>query len=160
MPLDKESLQHIGLFAALCLSCSAVALIDIRRGIIPDGLNLFIGGLGITSAAVGGGAMPGIEALGEAMGVGVIFWLLRRLYFMLRKVQGLGLGDVKLLAAATPWIGITGIPMLLLVATLTALATVGSLQLAGQDMTRQTSLPFGPFLAIGLLATFVAQRFL
>src|SRR5580698_8972502 len=106
MPLDKESLQHIGLFAALCLSCSAVALIDIRRGIIPDGLNLFIGGLGITSAAVGGGAMAGIEALGEAMGVGVIFWLLRRLYFMLRKVQGLGLGDVKLLAAATPWIGI------------------------------------------------------
>jgi leader peptidase (prepilin peptidase) / N-methyltransferase len=160
MALDKESLLHIGLFTALCLSCSAVGLIDIRRGIIPDGLNLFIAGLGITNAAVGGGATASIEALGKALGVGAVFWLLRRLYFMLRKVQGLGLGDVKLLAAATPWIGITGIPMLLLVATLTALATVGGLQLAGQDMTRQTSLPFGPFLAIGLLATFVAQCFL
>jgi leader peptidase (prepilin peptidase)/N-methyltransferase len=78
----------------------------------------------------------------------------------LRKIQGLGLGDVKFLAATTPWIGIAGMPTLLLIATLTALAAAGSLQLAGRDMTRQTSLPFGPFLAIGLLLTFVSQRFL
>jgi leader peptidase (prepilin peptidase) / N-methyltransferase len=160
MPLDHGSLHILGLFAALSLSCGAVALIDIRHGIIPDGLNLFIGGLGLANAAIGGDALAGIEAAGEAVVVGVIFWLLRRLYFMLRKIQGLGLGDVKLLAAATPWVGVTGIPILLLIATLTALATVGGLQLAGLGMTRQTSLPFGPFLAIGLLATFVAQQFL
>jgi leader peptidase (prepilin peptidase) / N-methyltransferase len=160
MPLDNGSLQILGLFAALSLSCGAVALIDIRHGIIPNGLNLFIAGLGLTNSTIGGGALAGVEALGEAVAVGAIFWLLRRLYFILRKIQGLGLGDVKLLAAATPWVGVTGIPILLLIATLTALTTVGGLQLAGQDMTRQTSLPFGPFLAIGLLATFVAQRFL
>jgi leader peptidase (prepilin peptidase)/N-methyltransferase len=82
------------------------------------------------------------------------------LYFVLRKIQGLGLGDVKFLAAAAPWIGITGTPMLLLIATLTALVAAGGLQLAGRDMTRQTSLPFGPFLATGLLLTFVSQQFL
>lgn len=160
MPLDSEPLQFFGFLLALSLSCSAVALIDIRRGIIPDPLNLLIAVLGLAQAAISGGVIAGIEALGEATAVGAIFWLLRRLYFALRKIQGLGLGDVKLLAAATTWIGAAGIPMLLLIATLTALATVGSLQLAGQDMTRQTSLPFGPFLAIGLLATFVAQQFL
>ncbi len=69
--------------------------------------------------------LAGIEAVGEAVAVGLIFWLLRRLYFILRKIQGLGLGDVKLLAAATPWVGVTGIPILLLIATLTALTTVG-----------------------------------
>jgi leader peptidase (prepilin peptidase) / N-methyltransferase len=160
MLLDTESLPFLGFFIALCLSCGALALIDIRRGIIPDGLNLFIAGLGLTYAATNGGVVAGIEALGEAIAIGTIFWLLRRLYFVLRKIQGLGLGDVKLLAAATPWIGVAGIPMLLLIATLTALATVCSLQLAGQDMTRQTSLPFGPFMAIGLLATFITQQFL
>ncbi|HVX78689.1 MAG TPA: A24 family peptidase [Bradyrhizobium sp.] len=158
MPLDSGSLQFLGFFAALLLSCSALALIDIRRGIIPDGLNLFIAVVGLANATIDGGATAGIDALGEAVAVGVIFWLLRRIYFVLRRIQGLGLGDVKLLAAATPWIGITGIPMLLLIATLMALAAVGSLQLAGQNMTRQTSLPFGPFLAIGLLAAFVAQK--
>ena len=160
MRLDTESLRLLGFFVVLCLSCNAVALIDIRRGVIPDGLNLFIASVGLANAAIGGGAVASIEALGEAAAVGATFWLLRRLYFVLRKIQGLGLGDVKLLAAATPWIGVAGIPMLLLIATLTALVAVGSRQLIGQDMTRQTSLPFGPFLAIGLLATFVARRFL
>ncbi len=160
MPIDTESLQLSGLFAALCLLCGALALTDIRRGIIPDGLNLSIAVLGLVKAVIAGDTMSGIGALYEGMAVGLVFWLLRRLYFMLRKVQGLGLGDVKLLAAATPWIGVAGIPMLLLIATLSALAAIGGLQLAGQAMTRQTSLPFGPFLAIGLLLTFTAQQFL
>jgi leader peptidase (prepilin peptidase)/N-methyltransferase len=160
MIFDTGSLQFLGFATALGLSCSAVALIDIRQGIIPNRLNLLIAGLGLAKTALGGGATAGMEALGEAAAVGAIFWLLRRLYFVMRKVQGIGLGDVKLLAAATAWIGISGIPMLLLIATLTALAAIGSLQVAGQDMTRQTSLPFGPFLAIGLLATFAARHFL
>jgi leader peptidase (prepilin peptidase)/N-methyltransferase len=160
MFFDTASVQFLGFFTALCLSCSAVALIDIRRGIIPDGLNLFIAGLGLANIAIRSGALPGIEALGEAAVAGTIFWSLRRLYFLLRKIQGIGLGDVKLLAAATVWIGIQGMPMLLLIATLTALAAAGGLQLAGQNLTRRSSLPFGPFLALGLLATFAAQEFL
>ncbi|SDT20923.1 prepilin peptidase [Bradyrhizobium canariense] len=160
MLVDTEVLQLLGFSAALVLLCGALALIDIRRGIIPDGLNLSIAGLGLVKAVVTGGAMAGIGAASEGAVIGLIFWLLRRLYFALRKIQGLGLGDVKFLAAATPWIGIAGIPMLLLIATLTALAAAGGLQLAGRDLTRQTSLPFGPFLAIGLLLTFVSQQFL
>jgi leader peptidase (prepilin peptidase) / N-methyltransferase len=160
MPVDTEALQFMGFSAALFLLCGALALIDIRRGIIPDGLNLSIAGLGLVKVVVAGGAMAGIEAACGGVVIGLTFWLLRRLYFALRKIQGLGLGDVKFLAAATPWIGIAGIPTLLLIATLTALAAAGSLQLAGRGMTRQTSLPFGPFLAIGLLLTFVSQQFL
>ena len=160
MLVDTEALQFLGYATALFLLCGALALIDIRRGIIPDGLNFSIAGLGLVKVVIAGGAMAGIEAASEGAVIGLIFWLLRRLYFALRKIQGLGLGDVKFLAAATPWIGIAGIPTLLLIATLTALAAAGSLQLAGRGMTRQTSLPFGPFLAIGLLLTFVSQQFL
>jgi len=107
-----------------------------------------------------GDSMAGIEAACGGVAVGLIFWLLRRLYFGWRKIQGLGLGDVKFLAAAGIWIGIAGLPMLLLVAALTALGAAGIMQLAGRDMTRQTSVPFGPFLAIGLLVTLIAQQFL
>jgi len=35
-----------------------------------------------------------------AAAIGVIFWLLQRFYFVWRKIDGLGLGDVKFLAAA------------------------------------------------------------
>jgi leader peptidase (prepilin peptidase)/N-methyltransferase len=47
--------------------------------------------------------------------------------------------------------------MLLLVAALTALTCAGALQLAGWQLTRQTSMSFGPFLAIGLLVTLGPQ---
>ena len=73
--------------------------------------------------------------------------------FRFQGVEGLGLGDVKFLAAAGIWVGIAGLPMLLLVATLTAMAGSGIIQLAGQRLTGQTSLTFGPFLAVGLLFT-------
>ena len=157
---DTDATQFLGFFAPLGLLCGAIALIDIRRGIIPNGLNLSVAGLGLSKAVFAGGAMAGIEAGGAAVAVAAIFWLLRRLYFALRKTQGLGLGDVKFLAAATPWIGVQGIPTLLLIATLTALTAAGSLQLAGRGMTRQTSLPFGPFLAVGLLLTVILRQFL
>jgi leader peptidase (prepilin peptidase)/N-methyltransferase len=157
---DTDAISFLGFFTPLSLICGAIALIDIRRGIIPNGLNLSIAGLGLLKAAFAGGAMAGVEAGATAVAVGAIFWLLRRLYFALRKAQGLGLGDVKFLAASSLWTGVQGIPTLLLIATLTALAAAGSLQLAGRGVTRQTSLPFGPFLAVGLLLTVILQQLL
>jgi leader peptidase (prepilin peptidase) / N-methyltransferase len=149
----------LGFFAPLCLLGGALALIDMRHGIIPDWLNLTIAGLGLSKAVIVGGSLAGLEAVCEGIAIGAIFWLLRRLYFVLRKIQGLGLGDVKFLAAAGLWVGVDGLPMLLLVAALAALATAGCMQLAGQNMTRRTSISFGPFLALGLLITLVVQRY-
>lgn len=160
MPAHTETLLSLSLFAVLCLLCGGLALIDLRRGIIPDGINLAIAALGVTRVVVMGGVTLGAEAILEAMVVGIGFWLFRRLYFVLRKTQGLGLGDVKFLAAAVPWVGILAVPTLLLIAALTALLAIGSAQLAGQNLTRQTSLPFGPFLAMGLLSTLALQQWL
>jgi leader peptidase (prepilin peptidase)/N-methyltransferase len=102
--------------------------------------------------------LAGLEAACEGAAIGATFWLLRRLYFAFRKIQGLGLGDVKFLAAAGIWVGVAGLPMLLLVATLTALACAGIMQLAGRPLNSQTSISFGPFLAIGLLFTSSFQQ--
>jgi leader peptidase (prepilin peptidase) / N-methyltransferase len=138
-------------FALLCLLNAVLAWIDIRRGIIPDWLNVTIAGLGLSKAVFIGGPLTGLEAACEGAAIGAIFWLLRRLYFAFREVQGLGLGDVKFLAAAGIWVGIAGLPMLLLVAALTALACAAVMQLTGRQLTGQTAISFGPFLAIGLL---------
>jgi leader peptidase (prepilin peptidase)/N-methyltransferase len=55
-------------------------------------------------------------------------------------------------------VGVSGLAVLLLVATLTALLCAGLLQLTGRELTAQTSLKFGPFLAIGLLFTLGLQH--
>ena len=143
-------------FGLLCLLSVVLAWIDIQHGIIPDWLNLAIAGLGLSKALMVDGPIAGLEAVCEGAMIGAIFWLLRRLYFAFRKIQGLGLGDVKFLAAAGIWVGVAGLPMLLLVAALTALACAGLMQLAGRQLNGQTSMSFGPFLAIGLL---FASRF-
>jgi leader peptidase (prepilin peptidase) / N-methyltransferase len=144
--------------ALLYLASALLAWIDLRRGIIPDWLNLTIASIGLARAVGLDGWSAAFGAGCEGLLVGAAVWLLRRLYVMLRKFQGLGLGDVKLLAASAIWVGVAGVPMQLLIASLTALVAAGVAQLAGRTMTRQTSLPFGPFLALGLLITLALQQ--
>jgi leader peptidase (prepilin peptidase)/N-methyltransferase len=144
--------------ALLALASLVLAWSDLRRGVIPDWLNLMIAVVGLARAVMLDGWAAALGAGCEGIVVGVIVWLLRQLYFMLRKFQGFGLGDVKLLAASGIWIGIAGVPLQLLVASLTALAAAGVMQLAGRSMTRQTAMPFGPFLALGLLVTLALQQ--
>jgi leader peptidase (prepilin peptidase) / N-methyltransferase len=146
-------------FALLSALCAVLAWIDIRHGIIPDWLNLSIAALGFLTAILSEDRATAIQALGEGAAIGVTFRLLRRLYFAFRGIQGLGLGDVKFLGAAGIWVGVAGIPMLLLVATITALACVGAMQLSGRTLTAQTSMSFGPFLAAGLLVTSGFQQY-
>jgi leader peptidase (prepilin peptidase)/N-methyltransferase len=155
-----EALLFPGFFLLLCVLCGALALIDLRHGIIPDGLNLAIAALGLAKTIVADGTMAGVEAIRDAIIVGAIGWLLRRSYFAWRKVHGFGLGDVKFLAASAICVGVSGTPTLLLIAALTALLAAGGLQIAGHSLTRQTALPFGPFLAVGLLATLALQQWL
>jgi leader peptidase (prepilin peptidase)/N-methyltransferase len=146
-------------FALLCALCAVLAWIDTRHGIIPDWLNLAIAGLGLLKIILTGDALAAIEALGEGAAIGAAFWLLRRLYFSFRGIQGLGLGDVKFLGAAAIWVGAAGIPLVLLVATIAALACVGVAQLSGRALSAQTSMSFGPFLAAGLLVTLGVQQY-
>jgi leader peptidase (prepilin peptidase) / N-methyltransferase len=146
-------------FALLCALCAMLAWIDMRDGIIPDWLNLAIVALGLVKIATTEDALAAIQAVGEGLAIGALFWLLRRVYFAYRGIQGLGLGDVKFLSAAGIWVGIAGLPILLLVATLTALACAGVLQLTGRSLTAQTSLSFGPFLAAGLIFASALQQY-
>jgi leader peptidase (prepilin peptidase)/N-methyltransferase len=144
--------------ALLGLASALLAWIDVRRGILPDWLNLATALVGLAKAFMLDGWLVAFGATGDGIIIGVMVWLLRRLYFMFRNYHGLGLGDVKLLAASGVWLGIAGVPVQLLVASLTALAAAGTMQLAGRTLTRQTSLPFGPFLALGLVVTLALQQ--
>jgi leader peptidase (prepilin peptidase)/N-methyltransferase len=139
-------------------ACLLLAWIDFREGIIPDWLNLAIAIVGMIRAGAIGGWPLVAEMIAEGALIGAVIWLLRWLYFRLRRVQGLGLGDVKLLAASTVWIGMEGVPVQLLIAALSALLAALLLHVAGSRMTRHTALPFGPFLALGLIAAILLQQ--
>lgn len=133
---------------------AAVAVIDLRRGIIPDWLNGAIAAAGlIRPLSVGAQAM--LLAAGEGLLAGAMALVLRWAYRRWRGIQGLGLGDVKFVAAVTPWIGLEALPAALLIASLAGLAAVVCSRLAGNRPTAKTRLPFGPYLALGAAAAWL-----
>lgn len=142
-------------FALLVIACGWLTWTDIRFGIIPDWINAVIAVLGLAQCVATNGMSAALIATAAGVAIGASLLLLRYLYFSWRGVHGLGLGDVKFLAAAGIWTGLAGFPILLLVATLAALLAAGVLHLTGRAVTARTSLPFGPSLAFGLLVTLV-----
>jgi leader peptidase (prepilin peptidase)/N-methyltransferase len=73
---------------------------------------------------------------------------LREIYRLLRRRQGIGLGDVKLAAVAGVWLEWTLVPVAIEIASLTALAVfaTGAL-IANRPLHGSARLPFGLFLA-------------
>lgn len=123
-----------------------LAVIDWRYRILPDALTLSLGVAGMLLAAVDGRLLE--AAIGAAAGLAV-FAAVRWLYARVRRREGLGLGDVKLIAAAGTWVGWAGLPSLVLIASLAALAVVGLGALSGRRIRGEDAVAFGSFLAFG-----------
>ena len=134
-----------------------IAWIDARRQIIPDSLNLLLAILGLVYlyVAFGSGALP--QRVLAAAVVAIFFFIIRKLYSHLRGQTGLGLGDVKFLAAATLWLGPLGLPWLVLFASISGLAwhIVASRHANSASLLQRIA--FGPHLAVGFLATWIWQ---
>ena len=78
-------------------------------------------------------------------------------YKALRKRDGLGLGDAKLLGALGGWFGWQALPFLLLTASLIALLTV----VARRQFDATARIPLGTFLCLAALPAWVlTQRLL
>ena len=87
----------------LLICLAALAWIDLRQFRLPDALTLPLVLLGLGLSLTGHGPAPLDAAIGAAAGFAV-FWALGATYFRLRKIDGLGLGDAKLMAAAGAWV--------------------------------------------------------
>jgi leader peptidase (prepilin peptidase) / N-methyltransferase len=127
----------------------ALVVVDLRRQLLPDALVLPLLPLGLLEAWLTGGDLVAAGA-GAAFGGGLL-WLVRVVHRRLRGREGLGLGDVKLMAAGGAWIGPAGIGPALLIAALATLAAVGIAHLLGRGPALAARIPFGPGLAAGIL---------
>lgn len=145
----------LAVFAFLC-ALLVLAVIDIETGYLPDMVTLPLLFCGIVINGLAGlFAGLGSAVMGAAAGYGV-FWLLRFAYLKLRGVEGLGLGDAKMLAAIGAWLGWASLPFVALGASLAGLAIVGGLALTGRAIDGQSAVRFGPFLALGALLVVIA----
>ncbi len=126
----------------------ALAVIDVRRGILPDTLTLPLAAAGLALAAIDGGPLDD-RGLGAIAGYAA-FALVAALYRRWRGRDGLGLGDAKLMAAAGAWVGWQGLPSVVLIGALAGLAGFGLRRMFNREVSLDRSIAFGPFLALAL----------
>lgn len=127
--------------------------IDWRSFRLPDALVLPLVPMGLGVSAVLQGGWPLDAALGAAAGFAV-FYLLGEIYFRARGVEGLGIGDAKLLAAAGAWLGIAALPIVVLLSALPALA------IAFVTGRMQGRIAFGPYLGAAFLCVWIWDIYL
>jgi leader peptidase (prepilin peptidase)/N-methyltransferase len=95
--------------------------------------------------------------VGAAVGAGIL-WLIRFLYFRLRQVEGMGLGDLKMMLMVGAFLGWQLALMTIFLASLGG-SVVGSLILLTRKGNLKMELPFGVFLGPGsLVALGVGER--
>jgi len=84
--------------------------------------------------------------IGAGIGAGA-FLAIRLAYQLVRRREGLGLGDVKLMAGLGAGLGWAALPVVALIAALGALAVTGLRALQGTRAGGGTEIPFGAYLA-------------
>ncbi len=135
-----------------------ISFIDYDFYIIPDIISKPGAVIGVLLACVNeylhiftAPVASGITAslVGLAFGSGFL-WLVAEIYFRLRKIEGLGLGDVKLLAMTGAFFGIESTFYTIFVGSLLG-SVCGILLMVLFRRSSQHPIPFGPYLALGTI---------
>ncbi|MGC9293215.1 MAG: prepilin peptidase [Acidobacteriaceae bacterium] len=141
-----------------------LAVMDAQTFLLPDAFTL--GGLVLALAlktcqpAAPYRLETALHTARDAAIAALILLAVRWLYRLLRKQDGMGLGDVKLLAMMAAFLGL---PLALLAGFLAVLAGAGfaTVQIVRGRVHTKDSLPFGSFLAVaGMVVVFIGRQLL
>ncbi|MCY4444278.1 MAG: prepilin peptidase [Proteobacteria bacterium] len=146
---------HQIMFASLLLIGS---VIDLRLKILPNEITLGMVGLSVIWIVIHPELQWHASLLGILFGGGIPY-LVAWTYWIIRKKQGLGMGDVKLLAGIGGWLGYQAILPTIFTASILG-SFIGTAVLIIQKRSHlQYELPFGPFLSIGaMIYVFTGQH--
>ena len=141
------------LLLILSLSFLIIFFIDFKHYIIPNVLTFSMMSLGFIKSF-----LPGLHPMfpnyinsfiGGIFGYGII-WSIIFFYKQIRKKEGMGLGDAKLLSAIGFWFGWFSIPFVIFLSSIIALLSVAP-SLINKSKKFSSQIPFGPYIILGTL---------
>ena len=131
-----------------------IFFIDLKHFIIPNVLTfplMFIGFLKSFDPNLNQTIFPNYinSLIGGLFGYSII-WLIIFFYKKVRKKEGMGLGDAKLMAVIGFWFGWISIPFTIFISSTIALIIVVP-SLINQSKKMSSDIPFGPYIIIGCI---------
>ncbi len=143
------------LASRLILVTILVALfgIDLEHQILPNSITLPGIVIGLMFSVT---APPGWQdaLIGTLLGAGILYGIAAA-YYAVRREEGLGMGDVKMLAMIGAFLGWKAVLVTLVLSSFSG-AAIGMALIAAQRGGMKLALPFGTFLALGALAAMLA----
>jgi len=143
------------LASRLVLTCILIVLfaIDLELQILPNVITLPGIAAGLVFSLF---APPGLRdaLLGAVLGAGVLYGIAAA-YYLVRREEGLGMGDVKMLAMIGAFLGWRAVLLTLVMSSFSG-AVLGVALMATRRGGLQYALPFGTFLAAGAFIAMLA----
>ncbi|MDP2308031.1 MAG: prepilin peptidase [Pseudomonadota bacterium] len=162
--IDTAYLAAFVWYGWLLFALVALTFIDLRHYIIPDEFSIYSVPVGVAGAALlgwlgytGAPTWQG-SVVGALVGGGFLAAVIG-LYWLVRRQEGMGMGDVKLLAMLGAWFGPVAIFPILMMASIAG-SIVGVTLAISRRSGLQLALPFGPFLALAAAIWLYAGRVL
>lgn len=137
------------LFSVFAAYLLVLSIIDLRIFQLPDELTLSLLWLGLLANAFNVYTTSSAAVLGASSAY-LSFVGINKIYYLLRKKEGLGRGDAKLLAALGAWLGWKILPLLVFIAAIMNLiwAMFALLKHRKLNLVIVRYFPFGPALSI------------
>jgi len=139
-----------------CAALLVIIFIDIHHQIIPDRISLPGIVLGFTGSFFNDAVTWQQAGLGVLFGGGLLYAVAYG-YFVLTKREGMGGGDIKLLAMIGAFLGWQSLLYVVFTSSLAG-SLVGVAAMFKQKKGGQTRIPFGPFLALAALSYLFLQQ--
>lgn len=149
------SISTAGYFI-FCAALLVIIWIDIHHQIIPDLISLPGIILGFFFSLISPALHWQDSLIGILVGGGILY-AIALLYFLWRRVDGMGGGDIKLLAMIGAFLGWQSLPFVIFASSLTG-TIVGLGAMIKQKKGGQTRIPFGPFLSVAALVYLFFQQ--
>ena len=166
-----------GIYLVFCSALVVLALIDMEHRILPDTITLNGIWLGVLASIVLAQPTPFVDRIlrwvgwnvtdlratafiASLLGIiagGGLLWLVGELFYCIRGIEGMGFGDVKMMAMVGAFLGAPLTLFTIMVGSLLgSVIGIAWIRIAGKN--REFELPFGTFLSIaGIVAVLYGE---
>lgn len=144
----------------LSLSFIIIFFIDLKHFIIPNSVTFPMMTLGFVKSFD-----PNLNPIfpnyvnsliGGLFGYGII-WSIIFFYKQIKKKEGMGLGDAKLLGVIGLWFGLKAVPFVIFISSSIAIISVIP-DLIKKSKKLSSQIPFGPYIIIGTLVYLIFEK--